>query len=110
MADYPVQLDALQVAAALAAGAEPIELLDVREGWEVNLCAITGSRHIPMNEVPDRVDELPRDRALVVVCHHGMRSLQVAQWLRAQGFENAINLDGGIDEWARAVEPGMATY
>lgn len=110
MAEYPVQLDASQVAAALADSTETIELLDVREGWEVALCAIAGSRHIPMNDVPERADELPRDRALVVVCHHGTRSMQVAQWLRAQGFENAINLDGGIDQWARTVEPGMATY
>ena len=110
MVDYPAQLDASQVADAIADSTKPVELLDVREGWEVSLCAIAGSRHIPMNEVPTRIDELPRDRALVVVCHHGTRSLQVAQWLRARGFENAINLDGGIDEWARAVEPGMATY
>lgn len=110
MADYPVQLDASQVADALADGTEAVVLLDVREEWEVNLCAIAGSRHIPMNEVPERVDELPREGALVVVCHHGMRSMQVAQWLRAQGFDNAINLDGGIDQWARLVEPAMATY
>lgn len=110
MSEYPVQLDASQVAAALADRTETIELLDVREAWEVTLCAIAGSRHIPMNDIRERVDELPRDRALVVVCHHGTRSMHVAQWLRAQGFENAINLSGGIDEWARTVEPGMATY
>lgn len=110
MAIFPAQLDAVQVASAMANEAEPIELLDVREAWEVDLCAIAGSRHIPMNEIPTRIEELPRDRALVVVCHHGTRSLQVADWLRAQGFENAINLDGGIDSWARLVEPGMATY
>ena len=94
----------------MADEAEPIELLDVREAWEVDLCAIAGSCHIPMNEIPTRIKELPRDRALVVVCHHGMRSLQVAEWLRAQGFENAINLDGGIASWARLVDPSMATY
>jgi rhodanese-related sulfurtransferase len=110
VADYPVRLEATQVAEMIARGVERIEFLDVREAWEVDLCVIARSRHIPMNEVPARSDELPRDRALVVVCHHGVRSLKVAQWLRAQGFENAINLDGGIDEWARVIEPQMATY
>jgi rhodanese-related sulfurtransferase len=85
-------------------------LLDVREPWEVSLCGLPEAMTIPMNEIPDRLDTLPRDRPLVVLCHHGARSYQVMEWLRRQGYENAINLDGGIDAWARSVDPDMATY
>jgi rhodanese-related sulfurtransferase len=53
---------------------------------------------------------LPQDKPLVVVCHHGMRSMQAVMWLRSQGFQNAVNLRGGIDAWARQIEPRMATY
>ena len=89
---------------------EPITVLDVREPWEVELCRIEGSRPMPLDTLPEAVEELPRDGLLVVVCHHGVRSGRAAAWLRAQGFENAHNLSGGIDSWAREVEPSMRTY
>jgi len=85
-------------------------LLDVREAWEYELCAIDGSLHIPMNGLPGRVAELPKDRDIVVVCHHGGRSAQVTMWLRSQGFGRAINLDGGVDAWARRIDPNMKVY
>ena len=89
---------------------ENLTILDVREDWETKLCRIEPSLHIPLNELPGRVQELSKDVPLVVLCHHGMRSLRAVLWLRSQGFENVVNLDGGIDSWARQVEPGMGTY
>lgn len=85
-------------------------LLDVREAWEHDLCVIDGSALIPMHSVPGRVAELPVDRDIVVVCHHGGRSAQVTMWLRSQGFDRAINLDGGVDSWARRIDPNMKVY
>lgn len=89
---------------------QAVILLDVREAWEYALCRIDHSIHIPMNEIPRRLAELDRSATIVVVCHHGMRSLQVAHYLRAQGYAEVANLSGGIDAWARAVDPTMATY
>jgi rhodanese-related sulfurtransferase len=85
-------------------------LLDVREPGEFACCRIEGSLHIPMGEIVSRLSELDPDRATVVVCHHGMRSFQVAQFLEIQGFGQIINLAGGIDAWAREVDPGMPRY
>jgi rhodanese-related sulfurtransferase len=85
-------------------------VLDVRELWEVEICQISGSVHVPMGEVPNRLDALPKDRPIVVMCHHGMRSLRVTQWLRTQDWPNVSNLTGGIDAWAAQVDHGMARY
>lgn len=85
-------------------------VLDVREPWELDICRLAGSLDIPMNDVPDALDRLAGDVPLVVVCHHGVRSLQVVAWLRGQGFANAINLRGGIDLWAERVEPTLRRY
>ena len=96
--------------AALRDRAEVHALLDVREPWETALCALPEAMTIPMNELPDRLGMLPRDRPLVVLCHHGLRSHHVTRWLCGLGYDNAVNLDGGIDAWARTVDPTMPTY
>jgi len=88
----------------------PPTVLDVREPWEVGLCALDNCLHIPMNEVPARMDELPSGQPLVVICHHGVRSMQVTQFLRHMGFGNARNLIGGIDAWAAEMDPAMPRY
>jgi rhodanese-related sulfurtransferase len=85
-------------------------LLDVREPWEIEICRLPDSVNIPLALLPGRLDALPRDNLLVVLCHHGMRSRQAAQWLRANGVANAVNLTGGIDAWARLIDPSMRTY
>lgn len=85
-------------------------LLDVREDSELAICRIEGALHIPMGEIPERHEALPKDAPLVVLCHHGMRSLSVVQFLEAKGFENAINLSGGIHAWAMEVDPDMRRY
>ena len=96
--------------AALRARAQPYALLDVREPWEVALGALPEAMAIPMSALPERLDTLPADRPLVVLCHHGQRSGQVTAWLRRLGYDNAVNLEGGMDAWARTVDPTMATY
>lgn len=84
--------------------------LDVREHSELAICRIEGALHIPMSEVPERHEALTRDAPLIVLCHHGMRSLTVVQYLESKGFENALNLAGGIHAWAVAVDPEMKQY
>lgn len=85
-------------------------LLDVREPAEIAICAIDSSLAIPMQSVPQHLGTLPRDRPLIVLCHHGMRSGMVADFLRRNGFDNARNLAGGIDEWASRIAPEMPRY
>jgi rhodanese-related sulfurtransferase len=85
-------------------------LLDVREAWEVQTCAIAGSRHLPMGEVTARKDEVDAQAEVVVICHHGGRSMQVAMFLEKNGFAKVHNLAGGVDSWARTVDPSMAVY
>ena len=89
---------------------EKIALLDVRDPWEVEICRLPDSLDVPLAHLSERVDALPRDGMLVILCHHGMRSQHAARWLRAQGFANAVNLAGGIDAWARLVDSSMRTY
>ncbi|MCE9641164.1 MAG: sulfurtransferase [Betaproteobacteria bacterium] len=85
-------------------------VLDVREPWEHNVCHIAGAQLLPMQEIPARVGELPQDRDIVVMCHHGMRSLQVANYLQSAGVSRVYNLSGGIAAWADQVEPAMSRY
>ncbi len=85
-------------------------LLDVRESAELQICKIPGSVHMPMQTIPSRVNELDPDATIVCICHHGGRSMQVANFLKQQGFTDVINLTGGVDAWARQVDPSMNTY
>lgn len=89
--------------------AQPL-LLDVREDNEVALCNIKGYRHIPMNLIPLRHNELPDDQPIVIYCHHGRRSLSVAQFLVEAGFTDLYNLTGGIDAWSLEVDPTVTRY
>lgn len=85
-------------------------LLDVREAGEVALAALEGHVHMPMHMVPLRHNELPDDRPLVVYCHHGVRSFQVAAFLQQAGFEAVYNLAGGIDAWSQQADPAVPRY
>lgn len=89
--------------------AQPV-LLDVREDWEVQTCHIAASKNVPLGTVPARFGELDSDAPIVCICHHGMRSARAAMFLEQQGFTQLFNLDGGIDAWARQVDPSMPTY
>ena len=86
-------------------------LIDVREPWEFEAARIEGSVLMPMGDVSARAhQELDPDERLLVVCHHGQRSLNVAVWLRNQGFEQAQSVAGGIDAWSLAVDPSVGRY
>lgn len=90
---------------------EPLMVLDVREPWEVQTASLEGAKHIPMGDIPARAhQELDPDDHIVVVCHHGVRSLNVTNWLRQQGFENVQSMRGGIDRWSRTIDPKVPIY
>ena len=107
--DLPAEISVGDLEAWRQAGRD-VAVLDVREDWEVALCALADSLKIPMQQIPARSADLPQDKPLVVMCHHGGRSRQVMLWLRANGFPQAINLAGGIHAWAEQIDPGMARY
>jgi rhodanese-related sulfurtransferase len=91
--------------------AEPFTLLDVRESWEFETARIEGAKLMPMGDVPSRAhQELDPDEPIVVICHHGVRSLNVTVWLRQQGFEKAQSMRGGIDAWSRRVDERVPMY
>ena len=89
---------------------EPPLLLDVRQDWETQLCKLPNAVHIPIEELELRVEELRPDDDIVVYCHQGVRSAAVADYLRSLGFTSVRNLTGGLDSWARTVDPGMRRY
>lgn len=85
-------------------------LLDVREPWEYEQCHLAGAKLMPMHTVPARLNELDADADVVVICHHGGRSMQVAMFLERNGFGSIYNLAGGVNAWAHDVDPGMRKY
>jgi len=85
-------------------------LLDVREPWEYEHCHLPGSRLMPMQQVPSGWQLLDEEAEIVVICHHGMRSMQVAHFLERQGLDCVYNLTGGIEAWAVDVDPDMPRY
>jgi len=104
------QLDVRTVAQRLQERPESMILLDVREAFEREVASIDPSLHIPMGDVPSRLEEIPRDRQVVVYCHSGARSMVVAGFLHEQGFERVANLSGGIDAWSVRVDPKVPRY
>lgn len=106
----PQKMSARDLADRLAIG-DSIFLLDVRERPEYDLCHLEGAVLIPIDMIPNNRKRIPTDRPVVVYCHHGIRSANVAQYLYAQdGLTNLFNLEGGINAWAREIEPEMAVY
>ena len=88
-------------------------LVDVREPWEYTTARIAGSKLVPMQTVPgglQSLEGLADERELLVICHHGVRSLQVVAWLRERGIENCFSVAGGIDQWSREVDPEVPRY
>jgi len=88
----------------------PPVLLDVREAWEFEHCHIDGSLNISMSQIPAEKEKLDPTREVVVICHHGIRSFQVASCLAQAGFTRVMNLTGGVDEWARSIDTDMPQY
>ena len=85
-------------------------LLDVREPWEYQIVHLEDSQLVPMREIPALVETLDPHQEIIVVCHHGIRSRQVAQFLEHQGFSDVVNLTGGLDAWARHTDTSLPTY
>jgi rhodanese-related sulfurtransferase len=105
------QITPAQLAGWLGESSRPKPLLlDVREPWEFQTCSIAGSLPLPMGEVASRKDELDAEADIVVICHHGSRSMQVALFLEKNGFPKVHNLAGGVDAWAKTVDPSMPVY
>ena len=114
MLDYEIttrQLSDLLAAEKQTGNNREFVLLDVREPWEYQTAHIEGSTAMPVGEVPSRaLQELDPEARIVAVCHHGVRSMSVALWLREQGFEKAQSLRGGIDAWSADVDPTIPRY
>lgn len=89
---------------------QPLVLLDVREPSERQLASIMPSLHIPIADVPARVQELDPDQHIVVYCHVGIRSLSVTAWLREQGYDKVQSLSGGINRWALEIDSKVLRY
>ena len=85
-------------------------LVDVREPWEFDICHIDGSINIPMGRITEALEQIDSADETVVICHHGIRSQQVIYYLEQNDVENLVNLDGGVDAWAREVDKDMPLY
>jgi rhodanese-related sulfurtransferase len=95
---------------ALQTRGEKFAFVDVREQWEYDAAHIDGSTLIPLREVPANLPRLQAAGEIVFLCHHGMRSLDAAAWLRSQGVEGARSMSGGIDRWSLEIDPGVPRY
>jgi rhodanese-related sulfurtransferase len=102
------RINAVQLAVQLEH--ETPMLLDVREPWEFEICHIDGSVNIPMGQVSQQLEQLQTASEIVVICHHGIRSQQVIIFLQQQSVAALVNLDGGVDAWARTIDPDMPVY
>jgi rhodanese-related sulfurtransferase len=89
---------------------EELTILDVRELWERQTASIVSSQHLPMSDIPSRLQELDPEQHIVVYCHHGVRSLSVTDWLRKQGYEKVQSMSGGIDQWSLEIDPKVPRY
>jgi len=89
---------------------EDLYLLDVRTPAEYEIARIEGSHLLPLGELTRRLDEIPRDQNIVVICHHGIRSLSAAMYLESHLIKDAYNLSGGIDAWSRQIDPTVPLY
>ncbi len=106
--EYEITPEALK---SLRDAGNDVTVLDVRESWEYQLAKIEGSKHIAMGDVPARFNqELDPEDHIVIVCHHGVRSMNVTAWLRQQGFEKVQSLQGGIDRWSRQIDSSVPVY
>jgi rhodanese-related sulfurtransferase len=106
--NHPLEISVVEANRLLAAGS--VHLIDVREAHEVEICRIPGAQHIPMRQIPERLGDLPKDKHLLIHCHHGGRSLRVTEFLRSRGFPAVSNVAGGIEAWALEIDPSLRRY
>jgi adenylyltransferase/sulfurtransferase len=107
---YPLELSVSEADQILKSAPGKAQILDVREPHETAICHVPGAEMIPMRQIPEHLTSLSRDQHLLVMCHHGGRSLRVTQYLRAQGFDHVSNIAGGIDAWAVEIDPSLPRY
>ena len=111
MADFhPLELSVEETKRLLDEKPDSVALIDVREPHEVALCRIEGAQHIPMRQIPEHVGALPKDKHLLIHCHHGGRSLRVTEYLRLNGYSAVSNVAGGIDAWSLVIDPTVPRY
>jgi molybdopterin/thiamine biosynthesis adenylyltransferase/rhodanese-related sulfurtransferase len=108
--DYPLEISVSAAKQLLDQSPCAVMLVDVRESYEVEIAAVRGAEGIPMGDIPTRVHDLPRDEHLLIMCHHGGRSMRVTSFLRSQGFTAVTNIAGGIDAWAEQIDPTLRRY
>ena len=89
---------------------DKILLIDVREPWEFETCRIEGAKLVPMGTIPANLQALDTDDDVICYCHHGVRSMDVAAWLRGQGVAGAKSMAGGIDRWSLEIDPQIPRY
>ena len=106
----PLELTVEESHRLLNTAASDTHLIDVREPFEFEICAIPGAEPIPMRQIPERLGDLPREKHLLIHCHHGGRSLRVTEYLRAQRFPRVSNVAGGIEAWAEQIDPTLRRY
>ena len=104
------EMTAIELNSYIQSAQPSLRLLDVREPWEYEKCHLEGSLLVPMRQIPNAINEFNPEEEIVIICHHGIRSRSVAMYLAHQQFSRVINLSGGIDEWAKQVDPSMPTY
>ena len=109
MSEAPLEISIQELKAALDRG-DDLVVLDVREPWELGRASLPGTLNIPMNEIPDRLAEVPDDRRVAVLCRSGGRSMQVTNYLRGHGYGMTSNITGGIMAWADQIDPSMTRY
>jgi rhodanese-related sulfurtransferase len=102
------EIDPIELKRRLSKG-DKLFILDVREPWEIATASIAGTLNIPMGDIPSRLAELDPDRETIVMCHHGVRSAQVAMFLARSGFAHVLNLAGGIAAWSE-IDPSVLRY
>jgi rhodanese-related sulfurtransferase len=104
-----IQISVKEVSERVARG-DKLLLVDVREQWEYDLCKITGAKLIPLGTIPASLNAFLDAEEVVCYCHHGMRSLDAAAWLRQQGVESAKSMAGGIERWSVEIDPSVPRY
>jgi molybdopterin/thiamine biosynthesis adenylyltransferase/rhodanese-related sulfurtransferase len=109
-AEIPLEMSAREAHALRQSNPDGTLIVDVREPYELAICRLPDAEHIPMRQIPERLDDLPRDRHLLILCHAGARSMRVTEFLRARGLTSVTNIGGGISAWAEEVDPTLARY
>ena len=107
--DIPKEISANQLNELIKKGYN-IRILDVREPIELDICHLESAENIPVNLIQECIDKISKETPTVVICHHGVRSRNVIHYLEVKGYQNLINLEGGIHSWAEDIDPNMTKY